>query len=168
MNIVINLLLFLVGLVGMEIVAYLTHKYLMHGPLWVLHKDHHVDHEGHLEKNDWFGLIFALPAIYLIYLGTHGNPPLLWLGLGMTAYGAFYFGFHDIIVHRRIETPLRPKSPEYVKRLVQAHKIHHWTKTRDGAVSFGFLYAPPIEKLRQQVKEIQAAQPTEAEASSRG
>ena len=158
MTVIINLLFFLVGLAGMEVVAYLTHKYLMHGPLWFVHESHHVEQEGHLEKNDWVGLFFALPSIGLIYLGTHGYPPLLWVGLGMTAYGAFYFGFHDVIVHRRIESGLRPKNPEYVKRLIQAHKIHHWTKTKDGAVSFGFLYAPPIDKLRDQVKKIQQAQ----------
>ena len=150
-----NVFVFFVGLLGMEIVANVTHKYLMHGPLWFLHESHHVETEGLFEKNDLFGIFFALPSIALIYLGTHGYPPLLWLGLGMTAYGAFYFGFHDVVVHRRIETALRPKSPEYVKRIIQAHHIHHWTKTKDGAVSFGFLYAPPIETLREQVKEVQ-------------
>jgi beta-carotene 3-hydroxylase len=160
MKVLLNFGFFLVGLVGMEVVAYLTHKYLMHGPLWFLHKSHHVPHEGHLEKNDWFGIFFALPSIGLIYLGTHGYPPLLWIGLGMAAYGAFYFGFHDIIVHRRIPSGIRPKSPAYVKRLIQAHHIHHWTKERDGAVSFGFLYAPPIEKLRAQLRETRSVQGT--------
>lgn len=150
----LNLLLFLVGLAGMELVAYLTHKYLMHGPLWFLHESHHVPSEHRLEKNDWFGFLFALPSIGLIYLGTEGYPPLLWIGLGMTAYGAFYFGFHDIVVHRRIRTGWQPKS-EYGKRLVQAHMIHHWTRTREGAVSFGFLYAPPVKVLREAVKRIQ-------------
>ena len=151
----INVLLFLCGLVGMELVAYLTHKYLMHGPLWVLHKSHHVPHDHKLEKNDWFGVFFALPSIALIYLGTHGYPRLLWIGVGMAAYGAIYFGFHDIVVHRRIKVNLRPKSM-YVKRLVQAHLIHHWTKQRDGAVSFGFLWAPKIDTLREQHKRARA------------
>ena len=59
----INLSLFLAGLVGMEVVAYLTHKYLMHGWLWSLHESHHVPHDHALEKNDWFGFFFALPSI---------------------------------------------------------------------------------------------------------
>ncbi len=155
MTILINLLLFLVGLVGMELVAYLTHRYLMHGPLWFLHESHHKPSDHPLEKNDWFGVIFSLPSIGLIYLGTHGYPALLWIGLGMAAYGAFYFGFHDIVVHRRLRLNLRPKS-RYVKRLIQAHMIHHWTKEREGAVSFGFLYAQPIDRLRERLKRNRA------------
>ncbi len=171
MKILINGLFFLVGLVGMEVVAYLTHRYLMHGPLWFLHESHHKPTDHPLEKNDWFGVIFSLPSIGLIYLGTHGYPYMLWIGLGMAAYGAFYFGFHDIVVHRRIRVNLRPKS-QYVKRLIQAHMIHHWTKERDGAVSYGFLYARPIPELRERLKEIRAADesraPREAPSSSAG
>jgi beta-carotene 3-hydroxylase len=37
---------FLTALVAMEGVAYLTHRFLMHGPLWFLHRSHHVPHEG--------------------------------------------------------------------------------------------------------------------------
>ena len=39
----------------MEGVAWFTHKYVMHGFLWVLHKDHH-DRSNHspFEKNDFF------------------------------------------------------------------------------------------------------------------
>ena len=34
---------------GMEAIAWLTHKYIMHRVLWNLHKDHHLkDHEGFL------------------------------------------------------------------------------------------------------------------------
>ena len=47
-------------------------------------------------------MLFAIPSIVLIYLGTHGQPLALAVGVGMTAYGAAYFGFHDVVVHRRI------------------------------------------------------------------
>ena len=30
----------------MEFVAWFTHKYIMHGFLWVLHKDHHQVNPG--------------------------------------------------------------------------------------------------------------------------
>lgn len=126
---------------AMEGVAYLMHRYLMHGPLWFLHESHHRPRRGLFELNDLFGLFFAIPSIVLIYLGTHGQPPLLGVGLGMTAYGAAYFGFHDVIVHRRIRNAFVPRHP-YLKRIVRAHLIHHRTLTREGAVSFGFLYAP--------------------------
>jgi len=83
----------------MEGVAYLTHKYLMHGPLWFLHRSHHVPHAGFFERNDLFGLLFALPSIALIDAGVRTGSWMLPVGLGMTAYGALYFLFHDVVVH---------------------------------------------------------------------
>jgi beta-carotene 3-hydroxylase len=133
---------FLAAFAGMEGVAYLAHKHVMHGPLWLLHRSHHQPHDGWFEANDLFGVFFSLPSIALIYLGTHGWPLALAAGLGMTAYGAVYFGFHDVIVHRRV--PLRlPASQGYLKRIVKAHLVHHKTTERDGASFFGFLWAPP-------------------------
>lgn len=143
-----NLLLFFGALAGMEAVAYFTHKYLMHGPLWCLHASHHRPRTGRFELNDLFAVFFSIPSIILIYLGVNGHPPLLWLGLGMTGYGLVYFIFHDVIVHRRL--PLRYKArSRYMKRLIQAHRMHHVTHQKTGAVSFGFLYAPPVAKLKQ-------------------
>lgn len=138
----VHVALFLGALVGMEGIAYVTHKYLMHGPLWVLHRSHHRPRESAIfEANDLFGFFFATPSIVLIYFGTHGHPALLALGLGMTAYGFCYFMFHDVIVHRRVSVPYRPASA-YMQRLVKAHLVHHRTTVKDGALSFGFLWAP--------------------------
>ena len=130
----------------MEYVAWVVHKYLMHGPLWFLHESHHRRERGRFELNDLFGVFFAVPSIILIYLGTHGSPMFLPIGLGMTAYGAIYFGFHDVIVHRRIRHGFRPQN-RYLQRIIKAHHIHHATREKHGAVSFGFVYAPPLEKL---------------------
>jgi beta-carotene 3-hydroxylase len=69
------------------------------------------------------------------------------MGAGIAAYGAIYFGFHDVIVHRRIAHRIVPRST-YFKRIVQAHRIHHAIETREGTVSFGFIYAPPVEVLK--------------------
>ena len=151
-----NATLFLVALAGMEAVAYYTHKYVMHGFLWSLHESHHVVKHDRLEKNDWFAVIFATPSILLIYLGVNFYDPLLWLGLGMTAYGAVYFTFHDVLVHRRIPHRYTPKGG-YLRRVVQAHHMHHATKRKEGAVSFGFVYSPPTEKLKQERERIRAA-----------
>ena len=148
----VNAALFLGTFLGMELVAYLLHKYLMHGPLWFLHRDHHEPHDGKFELNDLFGIFFAVPSMVLIYYGVRGGPSLLWVGLGMTLYGAFYFGFHDIVVHRRLPVKLNPKKG-YLRRLIQAHHMHHATRERDGAVSFGFLYAPPLDKLDREYRE---------------
>ena len=151
-----NAILFLVALAGMEAVAYYTHKYVMHGFLWSLHKSHHVAKHTRFEKNDFFAVFFASPSILLIYLGVNVYDPLLWLGLGMTAYGAVYFAFHDVLVHRRIPHRYTPKGG-YLRRVVQAHHMHHATKGKEGAVSFGFVYSPPIEELKQERERIRAA-----------
>ena len=148
---IVNILLFLIALTGMEAVAYYTHKYVMHGSLWSLHESHHVPKHNRLEKNDLFAVFFAAPSILLIYLGVNVYNPLLWLGLGMTAYGLVYFAFHDVLVHRRIPHRYVPRRG-YFRRVVQAHHMHHATKGKDGAVSFGFVYAPSIEKLKQEQK----------------
>jgi beta-carotene 3-hydroxylase len=142
----LNLSIMLATLVAMEGVAIVMHKHLMHGALWFLHESHHRREKSRFELNDLFGVFFAIPSIILIYLGTHGSPMLLWIGLGMTAYGAVYFGFHDVIVHRRLPHRLRPKN-RYLQRIIKAHHIHHATRSKHGAVSFGFLYAPPIDRL---------------------
>lgn len=134
--------LFVAALLTMEAVAYLSHRYVMHGPLWFLHRSHHVPHSGRFEWNDLFGLLFAVPSIILIQRGVvHGQWMLLPIGLGMTGYGVIYFLFHDVVVHRRLKLPRIPQSP-YLRRIIKAHLVHHRTHRRDGAESFGFLYAP--------------------------
>lgn len=140
------LLLFLLAFAGMEGVAWLTHKYVMHGWLWCLHASHHSPRQGPFEKNDLFAFYFALPSILLIWLGVNVNEWCLPIGLGMTAYGFCYFAFHDGIVHRRLPFRYRGKNP-YMRRIIQAHYVHHATTTKEGAVSFGFLYARPVAEL---------------------
>ena len=127
--------LFLAALVGMEGVAWATHRHLMHGSLWCLHRSHHEPRTGLFELNDLFAVFFALPSMGLIYWGTCGWwgldewRPALWLGLGMTAYGAIYALFHDGLVHGRFASPLPLRL---MKRLVQAHRLHHAVHTRTG------------------------------------
>ena len=146
---------FFAALATMEGVAYLTHKYVMHGFLWVLHESHHRPRLGFFELNDWFAVFFATPSIILIYFGNNGYPWALWTGLGVAAYGAVYFGFHDIIVHRRIHHEWRPKG-KYMQRITHAHRLHHALEEKEGAVSFGFAYAKPVAVLRAQMKVIEA------------
>ena len=136
------IVLFIAAFAGMELVAYVTHRFLMHGPLWFLHRSHHVPHGARIEWNDLFGVAFAIPSIACIHLGVVEQWRLLLpIGLGMTAYGMVYFLFHDVVVHRRLRLPHRPRST-YLRRIIKAHLVHHRTHQRDGAESFGFLYAP--------------------------
>ena len=54
-TILINVFCVLAAFVTMETVAWLAHKYIMHGILWNLHKDHHKkEGEGFIEHNDFF------------------------------------------------------------------------------------------------------------------
>ena len=155
MNILINALCFFGALAFMEAVAYFAHKYVMHGFGWFLHESHHRPREGLFELNDLYAFIFAIPSIVLIWFGTNGYPWALWMGLGVAGYGLIYFGFHDVIVHRRIHHNWRPKS-RYMQRIVHAHRLHHALEEKEGAVSFGFVYAPPVPVLRAQMKAIEA------------
>jgi len=126
----------------MEGVAWFTHKYIMHGFLWAWHKSHHKVHHHALELNDLFAVVFSIPSAIMISIGLD-NPNLRWLlatGIGVLGYGIFYFIFHDIIVHRRIKIGFKPKS-KYMKRIMNAHYVHHEVHTKEGAEAFGFLYA---------------------------
>ena len=53
----------------MEGCAWAAHKYLMHGWMWMFHRDHHVGSSGLFERNDVFFLIFAIPSWLGIMLG---------------------------------------------------------------------------------------------------
>ena len=47
----ISFLIVLGTFLAMEFVSWATHKYIMHGFLWYLHKDHHqVDHKKKTQK----------------------------------------------------------------------------------------------------------------------
>ena len=150
MSFPVGALLFVATITAMEGVAYVTHRWVMHGRLgWFLHESHHRERPGRFELNDLYAVIFALPSILLLAGGVRWGwgEWATWTGAGIAAYGAIYFGFHDIIVHRRVAHRIVPRSP-YFKRIVQAHRIHHAVETREGTVSFGFIYAPPVEALK--------------------
>jgi beta-carotene 3-hydroxylase len=140
----INILVAISVFLFMEFVAWFTHKYIMHGFLWVWHEDHHRHHKGFFEKNDLFAVVFASCSISLFYIGTfvEGWSIMTYIGLGVLFYGIFYFTFHDIIVHRRVRIKFIARNP-YLKRLIKAHYVHHKVHTKHGAEAFGFLWAPP-------------------------
>lgn len=154
MSIVSGLALFVATVLGMEVFAYVMHRWVMHGRLgWFLHESHHRPRTGRFELNDLYGAIFALPSIALLYMGTLGGwgDWATWVGAGIAGYGAIYFGFHDLIVHQRSPLRVVPRSA-YFKRIVQAHKLHHAVTSREGSVSFGFIWAPPVEALKAELQ----------------
>ena len=58
-----------------------------------------------------------------------------------------------------------PRS-RYFKRIVQAHKLHHAVESRDGAVSYGFLYAPPVDALKKALRSSGEARVRAAKGGS--
>ena len=128
----------------MEFVAWATHKFLMHGFLWSLHKDHHQrDHDHVLERNDSFFLLFAIPSMFLFLFGSiRGlDTPWLWIGLGILLYGIAYFLVHEIFIHQRIKW-LRKSQKPYFIALRRAHKIHHKHLGKEEGECFGMLIVP--------------------------
>ena len=158
MQVLIFIALYLGALVFMEGFAWVMHRYVMHGPLWIWHRSHHEPRTGAFELNDLFAVVFAAPAIIAIWFGVRGIDWLLPVGLGITTYGAIYFLFHDGLVHRRF--PMPKARSAYWKRLIQAHRFHHAVHTKDGCVSFGFLLAPDVRSLKAKL----AARGVDAEA----
>jgi beta-carotene 3-hydroxylase len=127
---------------SMEGVAWLLHRYVMHGFLWVLHEDHHRPTKTRLQKNDFFAAFFAIPAFSMMVVGSlRGYDLVFFVGLGISLYGWGYILFHDIAFHRRLKgVRWRPDHP-YMRRIIRAHRVHHQKSTAHEGVAFGFLYA---------------------------
>lgn len=136
-------MIFLMTAVGMEGVAWLVHKYVMHGFLWVLHEDHHHPRGRGLQKNDLFAVFFALVSFGMIATGVNRLwPGLIAAGLGVALYGVGYFLFHEVMFHKRLRWWRLPARGRYLQRIVRAHSAHHRVSGKDNGVSFSFLYAP--------------------------
>lgn len=124
----------------MEGVTWATHKYVMHGFLWSLHKDHHKPTAHFFEKNDAFFLIFAIPSWLCIMIGLQDeNYWLAGIGFGIALYGFAYFMVHDVIIHQRFKWFSRSNNT-YIKTIKWAHKMHHKHIGKEHGESFGLLY----------------------------
>ncbi|MFN3403616.1 MAG: sterol desaturase family protein [Cytophagaceae bacterium] len=143
MNLILNILLIAGAFSFMEFVAWATHKYVMHGFLWKLHKDHHKkESAGIIEKNDSFFLIFASPGILLLWIGAAGiYKPALCIGLGITLYGFTYFLIHDVFIHQRLKI-FKKTNNMYLAAIKRAHKIHHKHLQKENGECFGMLLVP--------------------------
>jgi beta-carotene 3-hydroxylase len=142
-TILINALIVLLAFVSMEAVAWFTHKYVMHGLLWRLHKDHHKkESSGFFEDNDFFFLIFAVPGIVALFIGMQNAYNFLfWIGLGITLYGLAYFLVHDIFIHQRFKIFRKADNP-YFAAIRRAHKVHHKHLNKEHGECFGMLWVP--------------------------
>jgi len=152
--------IFVLTFIIMEGITWLTHKYIMHGSFWFLHRDHHLpETKGFFEKNDGFFLIFAIPCFLCILYGTTSHRYWLQsLGFGVMAYGLAYFLVHDIIIHQRFKW-FTHSDNTYIKAIRWAHKMHHKHTAKEDGESFGFLFVPKryLEKVRRDKQRSTAA-----------
>ncbi len=140
-EIIVYIIIILAVFVFMEGVAFFLHKYVMHGIGWFLHKDHHYPRKGRFEKNDIFSAFFSAISFLFVLTGiVTGFYFNLAVGIGIILYGIGYFLVHDVFFHKRIKISYRPKS-KYIKRILNAHGVHHAKSTPTTGVNFGFLYA---------------------------
>lgn len=141
---------------AMELVAWASHRYVMHGFAWAWHRDHHEPHGKLLERNDLFALVGAGMSIAMFALGSpmlmgeSAWPPGTWIGLGVLIYGIIYTLIHDGLVHQRYFRWVPRRG--YARRLVQAHKLHHATMSKQGGVSFGFVLARDPAALKGELR----------------
>ena len=127
----------------MEFNAWFTHKYIMHGFLWSLHKDHHhKDHNSWFERNDAFFIFYAVVSMICFYFWSYEG---IWftlpIGLGILLYGIAYFIVHDIFIHQRFKW-LRNIDNKYARGVRRAHKIHHKHLGKNDGENFGMLFVP--------------------------
>ena len=134
------ILIYVATFLFMEFMAWFSHKYIMHGFLWHLHKDHHKkDHGSWFERNDLFFIFYAVVSMSLVVLwGEYGFWAGLPMALGIFTYGMSYFIVHDIFIHQRFKI-LRTTNSKYAKGLRRAHKIHHKSIHKGGGECFGML-----------------------------
>lgn len=154
MTILYFILVFVGTFLAMEGITWATHKWVMHGFLWYLHRDHHQVEPGFFEKNDAFFLIFAVPSMSSILYGSiHGIWWLLAIGFGLMAYGMAYFIVHDVIIHQRFKWFSKSRNT-YIRAIKWAHKMHHKHLGKHQGESFGMLYVHKKywEKVRRDQK----------------
>ena len=150
MNWIIFILIVLATFLIMEGITWLTHRFVMHGFLWWLHRDHHQPASGFFEKNDAFFLIFAIPSWLCIMLGLQNkNYWVAAIGFGIALYGLAYFIVHEVIIHQRFKWFTRSNNV-YIRGIRWAHKMHHKHLNKQEGESFGMLMV--AKKYRDKVR----------------
>jgi beta-carotene 3-hydroxylase len=137
MQVLINIGIVILAIALTELFSWAMHKYLFHGPLWFIHKTHHQQKHGWFEWNDLFSILFALIALWLMWLGHVKLDCRFWIGTGISIYGTIYFIFHDWFIHNRFKS-FKTKN-RYLLKIRRAHKVHHKSREKDNAEEFGLL-----------------------------
>lgn len=149
--------------IGMEFMAWFTHKYVMHGFLWSWHADHHLPRHhkhGFWEKNDRFFLVFAVPSAFCYMFGSmSGHFWVFFVGVGISLYGLTYFLIHDVYIHRRFSW-FKQLDSRYSRAILRAHGAHHAKTGKEDGESFGLLVVHPkfFKKRKQQEPQNASAE----------
>ena len=161
MGAVRSLLLALAAFAVMEPVTAATHRFVMHGVGFALHRSHHHGDHRRWEANDAFPLMFAAVVCAGLWIGFHDArlADLIPIGTGITAYGAAYALVHDVYIHGRMRWfqpaggPIR-RVP-LLDRLASAHALHH---RHDGA-PYGMLVPIIPARARGRTRSVSCADP---------
>lgn len=139
----IHLLVFVLTFLIMESVAWVSHKYVMHGFLWSWHKDHHrKSHDSWFERNDLFFVCYAFVCITFFLLWRYEILAIgISIGIGIFCYGFTYFVVHDIFIHQRFKL-FRNVDNRYARAVRRAHKMHHKHLGKEHGECFGMLFVP--------------------------
>jgi len=142
MSPILGIFITLSTFIVMEGMAWLTHKFVMHGFMWYFHEDHHQPAPGFFEKNDVFFLIYAIPSWLLIMFGMMNQWDFkTYIGFGILLYGIGYFLVHDVLIHRRFKW-FDNTDNFYFRAIRKAHKIHHKNIYKEEGECFGMLMVP--------------------------
>jgi beta-carotene 3-hydroxylase len=155
----LNTFIIILSFVSMEGVAWLLHKYVMHGFLWSVHKDHHIPHNKKFERNDFFALVFGIPSWLFMQFGIMaGCDWRLYAGIGVTLYGLCYVLVHEGLIHGRIKI-FRNVRNYRLLALRNGHKAHHthdkdadYKKEND--VCYGMLWVPMKYFREAKIQEL--------------
>lgn len=142
MEILLQVLICLLTFLSMEFMAWFTHKFVMHGFLWTLHKDHHQPEKGWFERNDTFFVFYAVISTALFISWNEGYFSYgLAMGLGILLYGMAYFAVHDVFIHQRLPW-FKKTNNLYFRAIRKAHKVHHKHLGKEDGECFGMLLVP--------------------------
>ena len=146
-------LLALIGFVAMEPITAATHRFVMHGVGWALHRSHHRQAAARWEANDAFPVMFAAVVClgFAIGFNVGGAGALVPLGVGITLYGLAYALVHDVYIHGRLGRFRRRVA--VLDRLADAHELHH----RFGGAPYGMLVPVVSRAVRERVAARPAA-----------
>jgi beta-carotene 3-hydroxylase len=125
-----------VAFAAMEPVTAATHRFVMHGAGWALHRSHHRRAAHGWELNDAYPVMFAAVVCFGLWVGFHTPrlADLVPLGVGVTLYGGAYALVHDVYIHHRLRW-FGDRRLAILDRLAAAHGLHH----RFGGAPFGML-----------------------------